>query len=367
MARKTSSKKAQRVSKTTSRARTKGARPKEAAPDNTAPNNTTPGDGIAATKVFGITELLERIILFSTYPHSKDTVKLSPLVASHIHADGQFSFSKLHLFVMQGVSKDFCGTIQGSAQLKRLMFLLPYENEHLETLAASYLVPTLPFHEPVLSTLDQIQVRSGDRQVMLWDLHSNSTTEAPILAIKLLGGNLTEEGSHSQVAFDDKVLDGWLNPEASCKDIKLCNAAKAVPLTVKIVHNSWILGPVYLSWLLQGDDTLGYLFDLFRQLFQQLDEWVAATVEIEEKRDELEGEKIDTQDEWHEARLRMRAGKTVKAHLADVEHQEKLWDVREKEIDEEEEQANRKWDNWTRAVWIEQNNRRLAFEFAKKS
>ncbi|PPJ52076.1 hypothetical protein CBER1_10031 [Cercospora berteroae] len=356
MARKTLGKKAQRDSKSISRVRTRGAGPNEALPDgaspghtspgNTAPDNAAPGDGIAATKVFGITELLERILLFTTSTHSKDTVKHSSDVMQHLNPDGQISFSRLRLFAMQGVSKDFCGTIRGSAQLKRIMFLLPYKNEHLETLAASHLIPTLPYHEP--------------------DLDSDSTAEGPILTVKLLGGNLTEEGNHFQLAFDEKVPNGWLNPEASWKDIKICNAAKAIPLTVKIVHNSWVIGRVNLSWLLQGDETLGYLFELFRQIFQQLDGWEAATVEIEEKREGLDDEKGDTEEEWREELKQARKAGTEKEHRAIVEEQRALWITRENEIDEEEKQANRKWDDWTRAVWIEQNNRRLAFESAKK-
>lgn len=355
MARKMSSKKAQRESKTTSRARTKGARPNEPSPDNispgnTAPDNNTPGNGIAATKVFGITELLERILLFTTYPHSKDTVKHSSDVMYHVHPDGQVSLSRLRLFAMQGVSKDFCGTIRGSARLKRAMFLLPYKNDYLKSLPATH---TLPYHEPIISLLEQIQVRSGERQLMSWDIGNDSRSGFPTLAIQLRGGHVDFEESYLQVAFD-KIPPAWLSPEASWRQIKICNAVKAVPLTVKIENNSWILGTDHLSWQLQGHDSLSYVFDLFRQLFEQIDERSATVAVVELGRDELEEEKWETEEEWREELKISRKAGTEKAHRAIVEEQRDRWIKRENQIFAEEKQMNDKWESWKRAVLMEQ-------------
>lgn len=374
MARKASSKKVQRdeilqPSKKTSCARTKttvkGAGPNKALPRNTSTGKVTPGEaptGTAAANVFGITELLERILLFTA---QDETFGPNYLPLSHRPA-GTLD-PRPHFFLLQRVNKDFYGTINGSIKLKRLMFLAPHKNDYLQALTADLRL-ALPYHEPIFWLLHKIKHKSITEDLLDWDLLPYWLPQAeldpgiPRPTILMHGSDYSPvQGRFEEVLA--ALPQGWLNPGASWRKIKVCNAVEAVPLTLTIEQDSWRtalpedISRIYVPCLLQGDDTLGYLFDLFHELFQERDKRRAATLEIEVKRESLEDEKWDTEDEWLEELKEARKAGTEKAHYAMVEEQKGLWIRHENEILAEEKAMNENWKSWKSAVLREQKEK----------
>ncbi|PIA92069.1 hypothetical protein CB0940_09221 [Cercospora beticola] len=372
MARKASSKKAQRermnkTIKTTSRAETDGAGLDQALLSNTssastAPDNTTPGDGIAATKVFGTTELLEQILLLT----AQDRIS-GPNYLPLSHRPAGTLDPRPHFFLLQRVNKDFYGTINGSIKLKRLMFLAPHKNHHLQALTADLRL-ALPYHEPIFWLLHKIKDKSITEDLLDWDLlpywlpQAELDSGIPRPTILMHGSDYSPvKGRFEEVLA--ALPQGWLNPEASWRKIKVCNAVEAVPLTLTIEQDSWRtalpedISRIYVPCLLQGEDTLGYLFDLFHELFQERHKRRAATLEIEVKRESLEDEKWDTQDEWLDNLKEARKAGTEKTHYAMVEEQKALWIEREDEILAEEKGLNEEWESWKSAVLREQDEK----------
>ncbi|GIZ47271.1 hypothetical protein CKM354_001036800 [Cercospora kikuchii] len=334
-----------------------------------ATSQSPPGD--AAMRTFSIPELLEQILLFTS---SDEVPHIHQLQSSTSLSSTRATLIAWRLFSLQCVNKDFHSTINGSAKLKRLMHLLPYANEKLESLPPGTR-ELLPFHKPLFTILDKLKNNGPVRllgwnqwqlQGRVWDwepLDVHKETGARLFDIRVCGQYSTEELS----CFDQAIADlpqGWLNPDASWRNIKICNAKETFPLILRVRREdrprdlNWDLGSIELDWYLRGDDTLGYVFDLFLQLFQHIDAIRVAKRNMEAKLKVIKQEKIYMERKWQresEQPRKLRSNRGVVSHRAIMNAQRKSWEESEKELAGELKKTTREWWNWIWAVEKEQN------------
>ncbi|GIZ47277.1 hypothetical protein CKM354_001037300 [Cercospora kikuchii] len=265
----------------------------------TAKGHAEQGD--AAFRVFNTAELLESILLFAVADQmpdspnlSLDDLKLCPMPGSAYRKP-----SGVCLFMLQRVSKTFRNTIKGSVKLMRLLFLAPYPNDYLKTFAAAS-GDLVAYHTPLFYLLEKLNA-SNDWYTLLDcdynnsnDVKIDSATGKTTLTISIRSEwdrvNFYERASVYERATS-KLQHGWSKPEASWRQVKVCNAQTSVPLTLKL--NWRDLMRIFLvrrdklsltiNWPLRGDDTLGFIFDAFCQLLVILDDRRKVFADLEEK------------------------------------------------------------------------------------
>lgn len=247
----------------------------------------------AAMRVFGVPELLEQIILFAASDQAparddrrSETLKLSPMPGSAKETRGR----GICIFSLQRVNKDFYATINGSVKLKRLVYLAPYPNKDLHASSAARKA-LLPFHTPFFALLDKLHENSG-YFLLLWERQSSSIT--PVSAddvstswnIDLQNAIRKDESLYEEAI--SKLAPGWWNSEAKWRQIRVCNAKQLVSLTITFTYFHRVEGPAAVefedvTWVLQGDESLGYIFDHFCKLLQLIDKARAAIRLMERK------------------------------------------------------------------------------------
>ncbi|CAK1366381.1 hypothetical protein CB0940_09220 [Cercospora beticola] len=325
----------------------------------------------AALRVFSIPELLEQILLFAA---SDEVPQVHQLQSSTSLSSTRATSIAWRLFSLQCVNKDFHSTINGSAKLKRLMHLLPYANEKLERLPPGTR-ELLPFHNPLFTILDKLKNNGPIRllrwhqwqlQGRVWDWESldvHKDTGARLFFIRVCGQYWTEESS----CFDQTIADlpqGWKTPDASWRNIKICNAKDSLPLILRVRREdrpwdlNWDMGRIELSWYLRGDETLGYVFVLFLQLFQHIDAIRVAKGNMRTKLEEIKQEKAQMERKWQrelERPRKVRGNRGITSQRAIMSAQRKSWEESEKELAAELKKTTGEWWNWVWAVEKEQN------------
>lgn len=343
-------------------------------PRNAKPRTSHPPPRDAALRVFSIPELLEQILLSVASNEVSTAISPDQLHLRTSPSSTGAPWNGSRLFSLQRVNKDFHGTINGSAKLKRLMYLLPYANDKLHTLETST-KDLLPFHKPLFTVFSKLK-NNGPVRLLQWDqlqwlgqvrdwrlLYVHRETGARLFFVQVCAQYLTADTS----CFDQAIADlpqGWLNPDASWRNIKICNAKETFPLILRVRREdrpwdlNWDLGSIELDWYLRGDDTLGYVFDLFLQLFQHVDAIRVASGNLRTKLEEIKREKADMERKWQqelEQPRKLRSYRGVTSHRAIMNAQRKLWEESEKELAGEVKKTTRQWWNWVWAVEKEQN------------
>ncbi|PPJ57307.1 hypothetical protein CBER1_09030 [Cercospora berteroae] len=249
-------------------------------------------DSDAAMRVFGVPELLEQILLSAASDQTpaldnkrSETLKLSPMPGAAKESRGGIC-----IFSLQRVNKDFHATINGSVKLKRLVYLAPCPNKDLHA-SSTARKAQLPFHTPFFALMDKLLENSGDFLLLLErqsssikPVSADDVTTSMTLDIQYAVG---KDKSLYQAAIS-KLGPGWWNSEANWRQIRVCNAKQLVSLTVTMSYFHWVEGPACvefedLTWLLQGDESLGYIFDRLCKLLQLIDEARAAIRLFERK------------------------------------------------------------------------------------
>ncbi|GIZ47275.1 hypothetical protein CKM354_001037100 [Cercospora kikuchii] len=245
----------------------------------------------AAMRVFGVPELLEQILLLAVSDQTparddrrSETLKLSPMPGAAKESRGGIC-----IFSLQRVNKDFYATINGSAKLKRLLYLAPYPNKDLyaSSMARRAL---LPFHTPFFALLDKLHENCWNG-LLSWDwqysCHSPPSADDMITRTKVDIRDFIKQEKSLYKEATSELAQGWWNPEAKWRDIKVCNAKELVSLTVRMFYLHYVDGTASylanLTWNLHGDESLGHIFDHFCRVLQLIDEVRRAILIIQRK------------------------------------------------------------------------------------
>ncbi|PPJ52078.1 hypothetical protein CBER1_10032 [Cercospora berteroae] len=197
-----------------------------------------------------------------------------------------------------------------------------------------------------------------------WDsFYVHKETGARLVFIQVCGQYSTAEWSCFKQAIAD-LPHGWKYSDASWRNIKLCNAKDSIPLILRVRRGDrpwdliWDMGHFELDWYLRGDDTLGYVFNLFLQLFEHIDAIRVARGNMQTKLEEIKQEKAVTEGKWRqefEQPRKIGGNRGVTSHRATMNARKKLWEESEKELAAELKKTTRAWWKWKWAVEKEQN------------
>lgn len=233
--------------------------------------------GDAASRVFDITELLEQILLFAVASQSEEAkekdskiLKMPPMPGC-----GNVSAGGICLFRIQRVSKTFRHTIQGSTKLKQLIYLAPpsvdtpvlWEDENSQRVWPSAYQP----FQSLVSLLNA-NVEYGF---------------VDFFVVRKWGGEKTLVTDMNKLFIDDcastygqiigQLPNGWHNPEASWRVIKICHANEPSQFKYSFwsdLEDDDDAPPFFPSWQLGGDVTLEYVFELYSIVLEALDEYI---------------------------------------------------------------------------------------------
>ncbi|EME88422.1 uncharacterized protein MYCFIDRAFT_192597 [Pseudocercospora fijiensis CIRAD86] len=247
----------------------KGAGLQTMAPPTAVSALAAPTQASAASRVFAIPELLEEILL----QLASDTL----LPTSNLrNADLQWypmpaDQLALSLFTAQRVSKGFLNTIRGSVKLKPLMWRAPVEEVEEDNLP-------LRNHRPL--------------ECLLGRMGRGFFSREPCL-ISEQGSECVRVGAREDSdAFDGKFEDtleaalrwGWLNPEASWRDIPICHTKSEKNIILQLATSTISypdIGTAVMKWDLSPDTTLGRVYELFRRFFKLVDQQRVIKVEYD--------------------------------------------------------------------------------------
>ncbi|KAF7191552.1 hypothetical protein HII31_07054 [Pseudocercospora fuligena] len=248
----------------------------------------------AGSRLTATTELLEEILF------------LAVCNGNSIRGNGHNYRPVYKLFALQRVSLDFQHTIAGSKKLRRLMFYGPIE--------ASTFRATFSHHAPTRWLLDDMLRPGIFKTCFKPQHHAHATIELNLLPLR----DPNAKNSSKWRPADP----GWTHPEASWRNIKICNAKEGmVPIIViaKVgYYGGWRSGKVLelanekgipniisVRWNFEGDDTLGQLFDRFSEFMRVLiDAWqVDAVTRARRIKDKSLYDDADEEDHKHELKI----------------------------------------------------------------
>ncbi|PIA92065.1 hypothetical protein CB0940_09224 [Cercospora beticola] len=282
-------------------------------------SRATTGD--AATRVFGVPELPEHILLFAVAEQVLNYEKddLTKLKFPLMPGSARESRGGVCLFQLQRVNKSFYGGIVGSPKLMRLILLAPTSNEELERVARAK-NNLMPFHTPFLWILEMLELNAGER-LLKYNItspsyvHKHSKTRETILDIKF--HNQPPETSAYKRAIPH-ATSPWNYPEASWRKIKICNAKVPLPfmpgIMTQFVQQDHMkdIGFVTVGWRFRESDTLGYAYDLIRWFFNHMATRFEAIRQVYQKAGEQEV--IAKKEWWSKKQIQL---KSKRKHVAD--------------------------------------------------
>ncbi|KXS99552.1 hypothetical protein AC578_4254 [Pseudocercospora eumusae] len=253
-----------------------------------APAATSPPS--AASRVFATEELLEKILLLaindSDYEDDEGRYVLFEPMPGH---DQVFS-----LIAVQRVGKNFLHTIQGSVKLKQPIYRAPLESKPKDDdywdEEKSIDGPDLFLdHRPLQCLLNRTRSKAADGAGWGFDFDDRTwdtpcgfnkvTLDASVLnRWTPLGRTFRENfGGKFENVVTSAFQDGWSNPEASWRHIKICSSKKKKSIRLGIsATGHWQevrpnIGIPAIKWNLSGDSTLGQVYEVILKFFTFID------------------------------------------------------------------------------------------------
>ncbi|KAF2206815.1 hypothetical protein CERZMDRAFT_89006 [Cercospora zeae-maydis SCOH1-5] len=252
----------------------KGAQKKTKAAPIITRSKKREADSDAAMRVFGVGELLEQILLLAAVDqisndgNTTKMLKFKPMPGSAKESEGGIC-----LYQLQRVNKDFWATINGSTNLKRLVYLAPSPTKDLQTAASPDSV--LLFHQPLFVLLGVLQRGLSKHITPKHWLSGQTTAEAEATRMTIRLGTICQSGLSLYQSATSRLPPGWWNAEARWRQIKVCNVDEPVSCTLRILYFEALEGEevnLEASWEVKSHQTLGYVFDQLCKLLRLVDD-----------------------------------------------------------------------------------------------
>lgn len=253
----------------------------------------------AAARVFAIPELLEDILLLAAtnsvhhYRFGRNSLFAPP---------GPGRDALLSLITIQRVSKAFLNTIEGSVKLKQLICRAPRDNHQEYPSCPAWVVPKVNTdHEPLLWFLERVIKKSIDEgDDCFWPngtLRESESDANIVMRSDLLWFTYHDHKRVHRHSFHGRPESalvsafpfGWQRAEASWRSIKICTSKDIKPFAFSIsTDESWdtvtpCIGRPSGQWTLDGNTTLGAVYELILGFMRLVDEQRVVKAEMDER------------------------------------------------------------------------------------
>ncbi|PIA92060.1 hypothetical protein CB0940_09228 [Cercospora beticola] len=240
--------------------------------------------GDAAGRVSAVTELLEHILLLAVASQCDEAKDNMDWTGLKMPGCGNVAKGGICLFRIQRVNKTFRNAVQGSTKLKQLIYLAPrhdtsgiLEEDHLEgTWPAAY--------KPLEFMVSLLGAHVEDGFLDLFGLQQ-WVPGAETLVTKT-NPSLVDGLATPYEQTIGKLPQGWHNPEASWRNIKICTAKE--PSAIRYAF--WTdfdenadAPPFDPIWQLGKDATLGYVFELYSIVLEVLGDYIPKKILMQRK------------------------------------------------------------------------------------
>lgn len=211
----------------------------------------------AASRVFGVPELLEHILLYYAHNDAANTGRT------------HFLEPRSRLFVIQRTSRDFQGTVEGSKALRRLMYLEPVDFSKQRDAGAVHR------HGPLGWLLERLGLYWPTKM----DYKSDNSLVSEEACFELNDLNEFDFTWLADQYFDPNFeccWSAWLRRESSWRKTRVCHSTVPSPVSLSMTYCSGSAREDdeaelhHHTWTFQSEDTLGHVHDRFETIAREV-------------------------------------------------------------------------------------------------